>query len=117
MREESQTGSNGWYEAREKLGQAGSYITDISRAWELAQANWNESTLPQVVSWQCRYALIRASLNSLAANLPAKLLVALVKNKVWTPEQGLAYALQKPESKEKVEALIELINYLPANLE
>jgi hypothetical protein len=64
LQEESATGNNGWYEAREKLGQTGGYITDISRAWELAEANWNESTLSQVVSLQCRYGLITASLNS-----------------------------------------------------
>ncbi|MEA5624724.1 NB-ARC domain-containing protein, partial [Nostoc sp. UHCC 0251] len=117
LREESQTGSNGWYEAREKWGQTAGYITDISHAWELAEANWNESTLPQLVSWQCRYALITASLNSLAANLPAQLLVALVKNNIWTPEQGLAYALQNPKPKDKVKSLTQLVNYLPSNLE
>lgn len=57
LREEWQTSINGWFEAREKLGQPGGYITDISRAWELAEANWTESILPQVVSLQCRYAL------------------------------------------------------------
>ncbi|BAY24323.1 regulatory protein [Calothrix sp. NIES-2100] len=117
LREESATGNNGWYEAREKLAQTGGYITDISRAWELAEANWNESTTPQVVGWQCRYALITASLNSLAANVPIELLVALVKNNLWTAEQGLAYALQNPEPKQKVDAFAQLANYLPPNLE
>ncbi len=113
LREESATGSNGWYEVREQLAQTGGYITDISRAWELAEANWTESTL----SLQCRYALITASMNSLAANLPADLLVALVKNKMWTPEQGLAYALQKPEPQKKIDSLTELVNYLTPNLQ
>ncbi|MBD2338875.1 hypothetical protein H6G64_18025 [Calothrix sp. FACHB-156] len=117
LREELASGNNGWYEVREKLGQTGGYITDISRAWELAEANWDESTLSQVVGLQCRYALITASLNSLAAKLPVKLLMALVKKKVWTAEQGLAYTLQKPEPQEKAEALTQLVNYLPPNLE
>ncbi|AUB40288.1 SAM-dependent methyltransferase [Nostoc flagelliforme CCNUN1] len=117
LREESQTSSNGWFEAREKLGQAGGYITDISRAWELAEANWTESTLPQVVGLECRYALISASLSSLAANVPVNLLLALVKNKKWTPQQGLAYALQNPMPQEKVNSLTELVNYLPPNLQ
>ena len=116
LREESATGNNGWYEAREKLAQTAGYITDISRAWELAETNCNELTQPQAVGWQCRYALITASVNSLAANIPGKLLVALVKNHLWTPEQGLAYALQKPEPNKKVEAIAELVNYLPPNL-
>ncbi|WP_292774494.1 NB-ARC domain-containing protein, partial [Nostoc sp. NMS9] len=113
LREESATGSNGWYEVREQLAQTGGYITDISRAWELAEANRTESTL----SLQCRYALITASMNSLAANLPANLLVALVKNKMWTPEQGLAYALQKPKPQEKIDSLTELVNYLTPNFQ
>ncbi|MEH2119836.1 NB-ARC domain-containing protein [Nostoc sp.] len=117
LQEESATGSNGWYEAREQLAQTGGYITDISRAWELAEANWNESTLPQIVSWQCHYALITASFNSLAANLSAELLVALVKNNIWTPEQGLAYALQNPKPQEKVNSLTQLVNYLPPNFQ
>ncbi|MHC5598161.1 MAG: NB-ARC domain-containing protein [Nostoc sp.] len=117
LREESQTGSNGWYEAREKLGQAGGYITDISRAWELAEANWTESTLPYMISLQCRYALITASMNSLAANVQAQLLVALVKNNFWTPEQGLAYALQNPDPNQKINSLTKLVNYLPPNLQ
>ncbi|MEH2458039.1 NB-ARC domain-containing protein [Nostoc sp.] len=117
LREESQTGSNGWFEAQEKLGQAEPYITDFFRAWELAEENWTESILPQVVGLQCRYALITASLNSLAGNLPVKLLIALVKNNFWTPEQGLAYALQNPEPNQKANSLIELVNFLPSNLQ
>ncbi|WP_292776903.1 NB-ARC domain-containing protein [Nostoc sp. NMS9] len=113
LREESQAGNNGWYEVREKLGQTEGYITDISRAWELIEANWTESPLPQVVSLQCRYALITASLNSLAANLPNELLVALVKNNIWTPEQGLSYALQNPYQEQKVYLLTKLVDYLP----
>nr|WP_322713067.1 NB-ARC domain-containing protein [Nostoc sp. ChiSLP03a]MDZ8214187.1 NB-ARC domain-containing protein [Nostoc sp. ChiSLP03a] len=115
LREESATGSNGWYEVREQLAQTGGYITDISRAWELAEASFNKLTLSQVVSLQCRYALITASLNSLAANVPVKLLVALVKNNFWTPEQGLANALQNPNQEEKASSLTELINYLQPN--
>ncbi|MEH2421921.1 MAG: hypothetical protein V7K48_13665, partial [Nostoc sp.] len=117
LREESATGNNSWYEVREKLGQTAGYITDISRAWELAKANWTESILPHIISLQCRYALITASLNSLAANVPAELLVALVKNNFWTPEQGLAYALQNPNPNQKINSLTELVAYLPPNLQ
>ncbi|MEH2081103.1 MAG: hypothetical protein V7K89_14180, partial [Nostoc sp.] len=116
LREESATGSNGWYEVREQLAQTAGYITDISRAWELVEANWTESTLSQVVSLQCAYALITASINSLAASIAVKLLIALVKNNVWVPEQGLAYILQNPNQFQKVSLLTELLKYLPPNL-
>ncbi|BAY29448.1 NB-ARC domain-containing protein [Nostoc carneum NIES-2107] len=115
LREESQTGGNGWFEAREKLAQTRGYIADISRAWELVQANWQKST-PQVVGLQCRYALIMASINSLPTNIPAELVVALVKNHLWTAEQGLASAQQHPKPEEKARALAELVKYLPPNL-
>ncbi|RQH11603.1 hypothetical protein D4Z78_26660 [Okeania hirsuta] len=116
LAEESQSGANGWYETCERLGQMGIFITDVARAWELAEIDWDEGRLPQVVGWQCRYALITASINSLAANLPGNLLVALVKHNFWTPEQGLAYVLQKPEPRDKGDSIKKLVDYLPDNL-
>ncbi|WP_414588918.1 effector-associated domain EAD1-containing protein, partial [Scytonema sp. PCC 10023] len=114
--EESETKLNGWYEVRERLGQTTGYLTDIARAWQVAKYNYNEQTLPRVVGLQCRYALIQASLNSLAANLPINLLVALVKKGEWTPEKGLVYVLQTPDSKQRINSLLALVDYLPQNL-
>ncbi|EKE96501.1 NB-ARC domain-containing protein, partial [Tolypothrix sp. PCC 7601] len=116
LQEESLQGGNGWYEVREKLGQTAGYLADISKAWELAETSWAEATLPKVVGLQCRYALITASLNSLAANLSEDLLIVLVKNKVWIPEQGLAYADLIPNPQKKVIVLIKIVNYLPISL-
>ncbi|WP_375339668.1 NB-ARC domain-containing protein [Okeania sp. SIO2G4] len=116
LAEESQSGANGWYETCERLGQMGIFITDVARAWELAEVDWDEDRLPQVIGWQCRYALITASINSLAGNLPVNLLVALVKHDFWSPEQGLVYALQKPNQGDKISSLAQLVGYLPANL-
>ncbi|MHC5748465.1 MAG: hypothetical protein ACYTXT_42815, partial [Nostoc sp.] len=116
LREESQTGRNGWYEALEQLGQTASYLTNITRAWELAEANWTLATLPQVVGLQCRYALITASLNSLTANVPVELLIALIKKNVWTASQGLAYALQGSNPQQNTYSLTKLVNHLPAPL-
>ncbi len=116
LAEESKNGLNGWYEACENLGKMGLFINNVACAWELAESDWDEDRLPEVISWQCRYALITASINSLAGNLPVNLLVALVKNNVWTSEQGLAYALQKPEPMDKVDSLAKLVDYLPENL-
>lgn len=101
LREEAESGRNGWYEARERLAQTGGYLGNVTRAWELAEANPTEATLPEVVGSECRYALIVASVNSLPATMPVNLLVALVKKKVWAPAQGLAYALQIPDPEQK----------------
>ncbi|MHC5824949.1 MAG: hypothetical protein ACYT04_56170, partial [Nostoc sp.] len=116
LREESKTGANGWYEACDRLGQTANFVTDVARAWQLTEDTWTLATLPQVIGLQCRYALIIASLNSLAANLPIELLLALIEKNVWTPEQGLAYVLQSPNPIQKVYSLTKLANLLPPNL-
>ncbi|WP_293346923.1 MULTISPECIES: NB-ARC domain-containing protein [unclassified Microcoleus] len=115
LREESASGHNGWYEVREKLGQVAGFLTDVSRAWALTETDF-EKDRSEVISLQCRYGLIVSSLNSLSANIPEKLLVMLVKNGYWKPEQGLAYALQKPDLVAKAYSLIALADYLPDNL-
>ena len=112
LAEESKSGANGWYEACKHLGKTGIFINDVTRAWELAELDWNEIRLPQIVSLQCRYALITASINSLAAELPVDLLVPLM----YSPEQALAYALEKPDLRDKVYYLAKVVDYLPENL-
>ena len=116
LREDSETKGNGWYEACDHLGQTANFVTDVARAWKLAEDLWTETTPPQVIGLQYRYALIIASLNSLAANLPVELLLALVQKNVWTPEQGLAYVLQSSNPAQKAKLLSALANYLPPNL-
>ena len=116
LAEKSKSGANGWYETYDRLGKTELFINDVTQAWKLAEIDWDQDTLAQVISLQCRYALITTSINSLAANLPVNLLVALVKHDLWTPEQGLAYALRKPNQGEKVDSLVKLVDYLPANL-
>ncbi|MEM6752143.1 MAG: CHAT domain-containing protein [Cyanobacteria bacterium P01_C01_bin.38] len=115
LAEESATGRNGWYEACEHLGQTANFVTDVARAWQLAEESWDE-TKPEVIGLQCRYALIIASLNSLAANLPIQLLIALIQKNLWTPEQGIAYVLQSSNPIKKANLLTKLANHLPANL-
>ncbi|MBW4508264.1 MAG: hypothetical protein KME64_17370 [Scytonematopsis contorta HA4267-MV1] len=115
LREESSNGSNAWHEIREKLGQTAGYLKDVARAWELTEADF-EKKPSRVISLQCRYGLIIASLNSLSASIPEKLLAALVKSEYWKPEQGLAYALRKQFLQDKVNTLIALFDYLPENL-
>ncbi|WP_268768195.1 NB-ARC domain-containing protein [Mastigocoleus testarum] len=115
--EESENGGNGWYEACDRLGQTANFVTGLARAWELAEDDKQVKTnRSQVIGLQCRYALITASLNSLAANLPVELLIALLHKKVWTPEQALGNALQSSNPKQKAHLLTGLANHLPATL-
>ncbi|AUB34218.1 hypothetical protein COO91_00089 [Nostoc flagelliforme CCNUN1] len=114
--EETEKGHNGWYEACDRLGQNGIFVTDVARAWRLAEDMYTENSSNSIYL-QCFYALITASLNSLVANLPNDLLIALVNKKVWTPNQGLAYALQSSNPSQKADSLTALANHLPPNLE
>lgn len=109
LREESAAGRNAWFEARQRLGQTEGYLDDIRRAWNMTcQAGGGLD-----VGLQVRYALMLASLNSLAASIPPELLDALVKHQLWPPEQGLAYARQKPDPAQQSLALSTLVKYLP----
>ncbi len=63
-----------------------------------------------------RYALIEASIHSLAGNIPPELLVALVENRVWTPAAALAHARQMPDEGQRARALTDLAPRLPEDL-
>ncbi|MBW4500622.1 MAG: hypothetical protein KME57_13945 [Scytonema hyalinum WJT4-NPBG1] len=124
LQEETETGGNGWYEACDcprgtgganRLGQNAIFVTDVARAWVLAEEMFQEKP-SQSIGLQCRYALMTASLNSLTANVPVELLQALVKKNVWTPEQALAYTLQGSNPEQKARSLTQLVNCLPPNL-
>jgi hypothetical protein len=103
--EETDGGENGWYAAGERLGQTAGYLTDVARAWRLADAEPGT-----VLSY--RYALITASLNSLAGNIPAPLLAELVSAGIWGATQAVATALQVPDPERRVEALVALHPHL-----
>ena len=111
----------GWQRAWEALeGTYDGFLNDLERAWEQAEnagaSRQNTTDRGRVIGLQCRYALIVASIKSLVGNIPPALLAALVDKSVWTPVQGLAYAQQMPEEKQRAEALVKLASYLPGPL-
>jgi len=107
---------NVWYAVREAVGDTAGYLDDIRRAWRLSEEEFAIGHWPLAIGLQCRYALITASVNSLAADIPPALLAALVEKGMWTPAQGLAYARQVPELEQRVEALAELLPHIPEPL-
>lgn len=113
LREETVNGRNAWYETREQLGQTTGYLADVERARQLTTTMFIESQSPILTGLQCRYALISASLRSLAKNIHSELLVALVEKGIWSSERGLLFALQVPDPLHQAEALVRLIPYLP----
>jgi hypothetical protein len=120
LQEETAEGRNGWYWARERLGQTAGFLEDLHRAWDWAKAQDTAACARgEPAPWlgaEIRCALMEASLHSLAGNIPPELLVALVKEGVWTPAQGLAYARQVPDGGQRARALAGLVPHLPQEL-
>ena len=106
LREETAAGRNGWYEANERLGQTATFADGVVQGWRLADETFRAGQ--PALGLQCRYALVTASLNSLAGNIPPALLEALVRHGVWPVEQALAYARRTPDAQQKVKALAAL---------
>ena len=117
LREETAEGGNGWYSKCEKEGKTAIFIKDVSRAWQLAEADFaNNPNQSQAIGLQVRYGLITTSLNSLAGNIPPELIAALIKHEIWTPAQGLAYVRQNQDDEKQAEGLRLITPYFPPAL-
>lgn len=83
---------NGWYEACVGLAQPNIFAADVSRAWRLAEALFEEAP-SRAIALQCRYALMGSILNNsgadLAEHLPVASPQALTKRQVEISDQEL----------------------------
>jgi hypothetical protein len=111
LRASNEQGRNAWFEVCDRVGQPAIFVQDVTRAWRLADKLWEQEP-GQATILQVRYALIMATLNSLANNLPDELISALVKSNYWTAEQGLFYAERVQEEWHRGNIIIELVPYL-----
>lgn len=93
---------NAWYAAHERIGGAASYAADVQLAWGLAQQQGD-------IGLEIRYALISASIASLAAGIPAELVIALVSGGQWTAGQGFRHARRMPDAATRARTLVDLI--------
>jgi len=113
-------GRPAWFEAQEAEGGTAQFIQDVLQAWQAVKTVDREKAgqgqpAPRL-GLEVRYALTLASVNSLAGNLPPKLVVALVESKIWEPQQALAYACQMPVLYLRAGALAGLAPHLPQEL-
>src|SRR5687767_1322389 len=69
--------------------------------------------LTQTISLQARYALMRASINSLASNTPPELLRSAVEQGIWPPVQALSVIRQNTDPKGQTAALEAVVPLLP----
>jgi hypothetical protein len=104
---------NAWYEAREVRGESSGFLSDIARAWRLADESYFQYQSPTATGLQCRYALTVASINSLEKNMPPELLEALRITGRWTTSQALAAMQQNPDIRTQAEMLAALAPQLP----
>jgi hypothetical protein len=115
LQETNDTGGNGWYGACEARGKLANFVNDLGRAWRLAGQTYQQAPAT-ALALLFRYALIRTSLNSLAGNIPATLLGALVEKQIWQPAQGLAYAQQTQDPEHRAACLAALVPHIPESL-
>lgn len=125
---------NVWYQAHEDASDMEHFRYDVTRAWRLVEAlgslsasdnggpkhSATSSPRPSVekdrtsmVGLQCRYALIVASLNSMAGHVPTALLGQMVARGVWSSAQGLMYARSAPQPIQRSRSLVELSARFP----
>ncbi|MEM9542206.1 MAG: hypothetical protein AAGA60_22275 [Cyanobacteria bacterium P01_E01_bin.42] len=112
FQEETEWGNNGWFIARECIGQSADFLEDVARGWRLAEDLFEEDPR-RAIALQIRYALMTTSVKSLSKNIPAELVAKLVEKGIWTPIQGLNSIKQ---SDSYLTALQVLIPHLPENL-
>lgn len=115
LQEETPNGKNGWYTACTELGQTASFVAAVARAWHLAKESFDQAPMISI-ALQCRYALIKTSLNSLTKNISSTLPADLVEIGEWSPAQGLAHIQQISSPLEKEYGIRKLIPHLPDGL-
>lgn len=120
LKEQTNEGSNAWYQMRDRAGQVAGYLEDVFRAWELLGEQTGKCDEQDVAAgnmgMKVRYALIVASLNSLAHSVSIDLLVALVRKKIWTSARAMEYIRQMPGEGQRAGALIGLAPHLSNRL-
>jgi hypothetical protein len=99
---------NGWFAERERRGDVGGYLDDVTQAWTAASHCVTDAIMnghpAAALPLELRYALITSSINSLSRNLPPTLLAALVAGGMWSITQALRYAAQQPFAPLRAEA-------------
>lgn len=103
-------GCNAWFDIKNQIGDIAGVLEDVQLAWVKADEEFKKNPA-KTFGRQCRYALIRTSINTLA-EIPVALMVALVKHKHWTPTTALAYAHQCPDPQKRAGNMTALAEQL-----
>ena len=109
---------NLWFTVHDRLTDMDSYQRDVAAALALAEAGTDDALArgeqAPGVATEIRYALMLASVSSIAGNIPSSLLGLLVRDGLMPVAQALAYARSMPKPLDRFHALAELLPVLPA---
>ncbi|MFJ6673289.1 BTAD domain-containing putative transcriptional regulator [Actinosynnema sp. NPDC091369] len=116
---EGRTG-NLWFAAHEHADAVDDYLADIATLWAHLARRTDEALTagrpaPTLVD-EARCALAASSITSLTANIPADLVVALVKAGMWTPSRAVAHARRLHAPPARALLLAALVPLLPDHL-
>jgi len=106
-------GRNAWFDAKEWVRDVAGFLADVTLAGKQVSGELLSS---KTIGQQCHYALIAASLNSRANQLPNQLLVEAIKSEIWSPADALAYAKQISNVVSRVQTLSKIAPVLPEKL-
>jgi hypothetical protein len=109
---------NLWFSVHDRLTDLDSYQRDVAAALALAEAGTDDALArgeqAPGVATEIRYALMLASVSSIAGNIPSSLLGLLVLDGLMPVAQALAYARSMPGPLDRFHALAGLLPGLPA---
>lgn len=104
-------GSNAWFRARDRRGETAGYLIDLQHAWNVADgaaSAHGRARRSTAVALQCRYGLMSAAFDDLAAIVSPDLAGRLVESGCWTQAQALAYSERsRPET--RLEILVDAL--------
>jgi hypothetical protein len=106
--------SDGWRQAWYTLeGAYSGFLNDVARAWrvvgKISADAINIGNLAPLIGDEVLFTLCRVSVNTLAKNIPSRLLIELIEQDIWTSSQALTYTRSISDQVRRVETFITLI--------
>ncbi|WP_405906560.1 NB-ARC domain-containing protein [Streptomyces sp. NBC_00828] len=108
-------GANVWYTVRSTMHQDKGYLKDVREAWDAAaesRATRQDAAQGESAALCLQYALITASLSSIAAKFSPWLLFRLASTGAWPVDRSMHQALRIPDATSRAEALTLLLPHL-----
>ncbi len=104
LRLETPEGKNAWHQFKNRELGVASFLADVALVWAHHEHAEHTAGSPRLSTW-LRYALITASVNSLAAKLPGPVLVEMTMRGLWSAKHAVAYAARVPDPEYRIRTL------------